>query len=217
MPASTPAGGASRSAPSRSASADSPIPNALTVRIASGGSPKRCRQARAELSVHIRRISDGTPGMSATTEPSRSTHHPGAEPIGFGTASADGISCAWRRLAAGIGPNARKRSSSVAISAGSSASVSPSASARPSRVRSSCVGPSPPVASTTAERARGLDECVADGGAVVGKHPGVAQRDAECGQLAAQEGGVRVDRLAEQQLTADREQLGVHHRGRVYG
>ena len=155
--------------------------------------------------------------MSAVTEPSRSTHQPGAEPIGFGTASAEGISSAWRRLAAGIGPKARKRSSITATSSGSSASVSPSASARPSRVRSSWVGPNPPVATTTAERAPRFGERVADDRAIVRHHPRVAQRDAESSELAGQVGGVRVDRLAKQQLAADREQLGLHHRRRVYG
>ena len=50
--------------------------------------------------------------------------------------------------------------------------------------------------------------------------PGVMATDAlmlEGGQLAAQEGLVRIGRLAEQQLAADREQLGSNHRRRVYG
>jgi hypothetical protein len=55
----------------------------------------------------MRRISDGTPGMSATITPSRSNHQPGAEPIGFGSVSAYGSRVAWRRFAAGIGPKAR--------------------------------------------------------------------------------------------------------------
>ena len=125
------------SPPSISAMADSPMPKAFTVRIASGGSAKRASSRGRTCSVHMRRISDGTPGMSAVTTPSRSTHHPGAEPIGLGSGSADAMSIAWRRLVSGIGPKRLKRSSSAAIRVGSATSSSPSASARPSRDRSS--------------------------------------------------------------------------------
>ncbi len=84
--------------------ADSPMPQALTLRTASGGSAKRSSSRGRTCSVHMRRISEGTPGMRTTMRPSRSTHHPGAEPIGLGSASADGMSIAWRRLEAGIRP-----------------------------------------------------------------------------------------------------------------
>jgi hypothetical protein len=61
----------------------------------------------------------------------------------------------------------------------------------------------------------GLDNGVADDGAVIRQHPCMAEWQPDRGKLGTQECGVRVDGLAQQQLGADREQLGVRHRRRV--
>ena len=153
-PGLTPSPGSSSRSPTISASADSPIPKVFTVR--DRQRPQRERARRAEgrtCSSHMRRISDGTPGISTTTRPSRSTHQPGAEPMGLGSASADGI--AQRLAQVGLGHRAEGREALPQLrleQRGPATSASPSASARPSRVRSSWVGPRPPVATTSGAR-----------------------------------------------------------------
>src|SRR5438067_2473627 len=82
MPASIPSPGSSRRSPSRWATADSPTPKIFTVRTASGWRPPMRSSRGMTCSRHIRCISAGTPGISATTRPSRSAHNPGAEPMG---------------------------------------------------------------------------------------------------------------------------------------
>ena len=82
------------------------------------------------------------------------TNQPGAVPFGLGSASADGISQACLRLSSGKGmprrPTARAAS---ARGPGRRPAVSPQASAIASRVRSSGVGPRPPVETTRSARA----------------------------------------------------------------
>ena len=90
------------------------------------------------------------------TRPSgRLTNQPGAVPFGFGMASADGIRQACLRLSSGKGMPRRLHSSrSHASRSGSTAGASPQAAAIASRVRSSGVGPSPPVETTRSARPR---------------------------------------------------------------
>jgi hypothetical protein len=110
----------------------------------------RSRSRGRTQSRHIGRSSRGGPGRRTTTRPSgRSTHHPGAVPFGFGIAVADGMSQACFRFIAGSAiPRRSKRERSHASWTASIAGTSPTAAARASRVRSSGVGPRPPVATT---------------------------------------------------------------------
>ena len=60
-----------------------------------------------------------------------------------------------------------------------------------------------------------LGEGVAQDGPIVGQHPDRSKRQAERRQLPTEEGGVRVDGLAEEELGADGEQLDGGHSARV--
>ena len=101
----------------------------------------------------MRCISDGGPGMTTMILPSRSTHHPGAVPLGLGMDRADGMRVACLMLEAGISrPIAANMARRSPKSSGETDIFSPSTRATASRVRSSWVGPRPPVASTTANR-----------------------------------------------------------------
>ena len=148
------AGRSSRS-PSSSATADSPMPNVFTVRMAIGCRANRSRMRGATSSRHIWRISDGTPGMTATADAiarrptsrarSRSGWR-GSPPTGC---AAPGAGC-WP--ASARRPQTALRS--ISSSSGSAVSGSSRASASPSRVRSSWVGPRPPVARTSSAASR---------------------------------------------------------------
>ncbi len=110
-------------------------------------------------SSHIRVISRGTPGMEMIRVPwppapwATRTSHPGAVPCGFGMASAEGMSQACLRLRSGIGaPRPANQSARSRSSLASTPGVSPRAAAIASRVRSSSVGPRPPVVTTRSLR-----------------------------------------------------------------
>ena len=86
----------------------------------------------------------------------RSTHQPGAVPFAFGSASADGMSQACLRFIAGMSiPRRAQSPRSHASRSASTAGVSPTTSAIASRVRSSGVGPRPPVDTTRSARPGG--------------------------------------------------------------
>ena len=104
---------------------------------------------------HISIISPGGPGMATSMLPLCSTHHPGAVPRGLGIARADGISIACFRFCSGMEmPRLRKCSLSSLSSSSCKRISSPSTLAIASRVRSSWVGPRPPVLRMTRERSR---------------------------------------------------------------
>ena len=114
--------------------------------------------AAATESCHISTISAGTPGRQITRQggrPSRGTSRsmPGAVPCGLGTTRLPAGNIAWISFCGGIG---RPRRANIARMCSkrrrSSCSGRPVAWASASRVRSSAVGPSPPVASTTSAR-----------------------------------------------------------------
>ena len=88
------------------------------------------------------------------TRPSgRPTNQPGAVPFGLGNETADPISQACLRLSSGKGMSRRRHSSrSHASRSGSSSGVSSHTAAIASRVRSSGVGPRPPVEMTRSDR-----------------------------------------------------------------
>ena len=91
----------------------------------------------------------------ATRPSALETNQPGAVPFGFGIGSADGIRQACLRLSSGNGMSRRAhRSRSQRSSSGSTTGVSPQTLAIASRVRSSGVGPSPPVLTTRSARSR---------------------------------------------------------------
>ena len=107
-------------------------------------------------SRHIGRISRGGPGSATMTRPpGASTHQPGAVPFGLGIGVADGSSQACLRFIVGNSiPRRVQRPRSHSSSAGSTLGSSPTAAAMASRVRSSGVGPRPPVEMTTSDRLR---------------------------------------------------------------
>ena len=140
----------SRSSPIRSAAADSPIPLSRSVTVAVSLPSPRSRSRGTTQPDHIGRISRGGPGRATMSLPSgRSTHQPGAVPCSFGIAVAERISHACLRLISRNGrPRRSHRRRSQVSSSASTATVSPQAAAIASRVRSSGVGPRPPVETT---------------------------------------------------------------------
>ena len=94
--------------------------------------------------------------MQATNFPSaREATKPGAVPLGLFNTNAPAGRMAWRRLFSPIGPlrpNDAKRSSIARSDGACISSVVPTAEATASLVRSSTVGPKPPVAITPSLR-----------------------------------------------------------------
>ena len=104
---------------------------------------------------HIGNISRGGPGMTATTLPFFSTHQPGAVPRGFGNDVEEEIRMACCILEGGISRPMRTKWDLSSVTSAESVNISsPSTSAIASRVRSSWVGPKPPVVIMTEERLR---------------------------------------------------------------
>ena len=136
------------SSPRSSASADSPIPVVRIVLDATtfGAAPSRSRKIGITVSVSSPRISLGTPGSVITQRPcSSSIQSAGAEPKRFSITRAPRGTSACTTLIFGISlPKRRKRLSTCASASASVRSSLPNAAARPTRVRSSAVGPSPP-------------------------------------------------------------------------
>ena len=161
-------------------------------------------------SCHIGRISRGGPGSVTSTRPSgASTSQPGAVPFGLGSASADGIRQACLRLTSGKAiPRRSKRSRSHASISGSTVGSSPTSAATASRVRSSGVGPRPPVVTTRSARPSAASSAPTDRLEVVGDGLQPEHLHAPCGQVTGQLARVRVARVADGDLAADAEQLG---------
>ena len=83
----------SSGSPSCSATCDSPIPVSRSVRTSVSTPTPRAASLGSTSSDHIGRISRGGPGSVTITRPSgRSTHQPGAVPLGFGGSSPTGWS-----------------------------------------------------------------------------------------------------------------------------
>ena len=103
-------------------------------------------------------ISRGTPGMQATNLPSaRTATKPGAVPFGLSSTIEPTGRIAWRRLFSLSGPlrpKATKRASIARRDGSCNSSVVPTAEATASLVRSSTVGPRPPVAMTPSLRSK---------------------------------------------------------------
>ena len=120
-----------------------------------------------------------------------------------------------RRPGAGCSAACRARAArniAAIVSARSSwrTSGTPMSSAIASRVRSSCVGPSPPHTSTASERASRSRSAATMRGLVVADRAVLVGVDARRRELLADPRTVRVDDLAEQQLGTDRENLASH-------
>src|SRR5580704_5121691 len=97
--------------------------------------------------------SRGGPGSSATMRPLSSIHRPGAVPRGFSSTSAPSGTMAWRRFTAGMSRLKLRNLASIARTTSSfRCRRRPRRSATVSRVRSSSVGPKPPLAITTGTR-----------------------------------------------------------------
>src|SRR5579859_816548 len=97
--------------------------------------------------------SRGGPGSNATMRPLSSIHRPGAVPRGFSRTSAPSGTMAWRRFTAGMSRLKLRNLASIARTTSSfRCRRRPRSSATVSRVRSSSVGPRPPLAITTGTR-----------------------------------------------------------------
>src|SRR5512140_3531125 len=133
---------------------DSPMPVVRSVTVTAVRPRPRSARRGMTQPVHIGCISRGGPGRATTIRPSgRSTHQPGAVPRSLGIEVAEGISHACLRLALGKGtPRRSKSARSHASRSASTVGCSPTAAAMASRVRSSGVGPRPPVRTTRSDR-----------------------------------------------------------------
>ena len=189
----------------------------ITVRVSSVTPAAACRSSsRGTIaSCSSPRISRGTPGMVATKRPwASSIQTPGAEPWRFSSSAAPSGSMNCRALLSGIArpKRARQRSASFASAGSCSTSGRSNASARLSCVRSSAVGPRPPVVSTAPVRASASRTALDD---VVRRvtHGGAAHDAyAEVGEGARDVDGVGVHGESEQQLVADGDEFEVHER-----
>ena len=185
------------------------MPASRNVRVATSPPAPRVAEPRQDLVVPHRAHLARRPGQRDDTPPSgRLTHQPGAVPFAFGSASADGMSQACLRLISGNGMPRRDQSPrSQASRSGSTAGVSPATAAIASRVRSSGVGPRPPVEMTRSARSRAVREARRDDVEVVGQGLDPGDRDPEPGQAPGELAGVRVAGLADRQLAADAQEL----------
>ena len=93
---------------------------------------------------------------------------------------------------------------------GSSTSSTPATAASTSRVRSSCVGPRPPVARTRSARSQAARKHVDVVVEVVGDGGVEADGDADLGEPAAEPLAVGVEVLAAGEFAADGEDFGFH-------
>ena len=204
------------SSPSRSATADSPIPASRSVRLATSAPAPRARRRGRTSSLpdraHLARRAgqrDDRPGRRAGRPTSRAPSR-----SAFGRASADGMSHACLRFIAGMGIPRRAHSPrSHASRSGSTAGVSPSdrgdrLAGQVVRRRAEAAGRDDEVGAGRARPRRR----VADRVEVVGEGLDPADRDADRRQAPGQLAGVRVARLADRQLGADAEQLGGQER-----
>ena len=189
-------------APRRSAIADSPMPKAFTVRMASGVNAKWAARRGRTCLLHILRISDGTPGRRAVMTPSRSTHSRGrADRVLHRLGRGDDHrlpAVGLRHRAEGAEPLLERHDERRILAQRLTERIGQALS-REVVVRR----PSPPVAMTTSD----LWRASANASRSTARSSGSMRRRsaaAELGELAAEEGGVRVDRLAEEQLGADR-------------
>ena len=116
-------------------------------------SPPSARSRGTTCSSNMIRISDGTPGRQPTTAPPTRIQTPGAVPTRLGSISAPRGNRAWTRFRSAMGRFRRANIARMASSAsGSSTSGTPATRASASRVRSSWVGPSPPLIRTRSAR-----------------------------------------------------------------
>ena len=159
---------------------------------------------------HIGRISRGGPGSAIATPPSgRLTNQPGALPFGFGSGSLDGMRQACLRLISGNGrPRRSQRPRSQASRSGSTSGVSPSAAAIDSRVRSSGVGPSPPVLSTRSARRKAVVKASVTTSSRSGRATILPTVTPSSVSASCQLAGIGVAGLADGQLRPDAEDLG---------
>ena len=116
--------------------------------------PETRRASRGTIfSRNIGFNSRGGPGSSAIIRPFSSIHKPGAVPPGLSSGSAPSGTIACRTFTSGISrPKLRKRPWMARRISSLRCSLRPSRSATASRVRSSSVGPSPPLEITSGTR-----------------------------------------------------------------
>ena len=185
-------------------------------RPAAMSAPAPLAEAGQDVPAHIGRISRGGPGSATTTRPSGAVDPPaGAVPLSFGRAAADGISQACLRFISGMAiPRRAQSSRSHASRPGSTTGVSPATSAIASRVRSSGVGPRPPVETTRSARVEPLPRTRRVTAARSSGSAGSGRPRRRSRQTPGQLAGVRVARLADRQLRADAQQLGGQERSR---
>ncbi len=163
--------------------------------------------------MNMRFISRGTPGRKNAVLSPSCTAKPGAVPLTLGSISLPaGMSACFARPGFIALPkdSTRRRIARSALS--SRTSSTPAARAAAAAVRSSVVGPSPPVAITS--RALAASRRIAPTTESRGVGGGLRSGHAEpCGgELGGEPGSVGVDNLATSELGADRQQ-GDGHRG----
>ena len=131
------------------------MPNVLRVRVAMAMPGLSSLRRGPTKFSHMPVISRGGPGRAAMTRSPRRTHQPGAVPMGFGITSAEGMSVACLTFVSGIRmPRLSNPALRLASRSSCTSIVSPMAAAMDSRVRSSEVGPRPPVVTVTSERSQ---------------------------------------------------------------
>ena len=149
-----------------SARLDSETPQKCSTRLRNVPLTRCCALSQGTaVCCHMARISLGTPGKVNTVKPGCGVQMiPGAVPVGLGNTSAPcGNSACLRLLTPKLRPRARSLASRSASTSGRSSKGTPKQAAKVSVVRSSGVGPKPPVqissrlrsaASKTASRKR---------------------------------------------------------------
>ena len=151
----------------------------------------------------------GTPGRAMTTPRGSSTMKEGAVPFGIVDGNRTLRECRLGARCSGVimKPRLRKRCSISSSRAGSRTSLRPVASAMVWRVRSSCVGPSPPPVITMSERPKSSIDNRPHAVGVVSDDGLVEEVDSNVGEPSRHPCRVGVDDLAEQELGAEMETI----------
>ena len=160
-------------------------------------------------SRHMRTISRGTPGMATIIVSSIRASQPGAVPTGFGSTSALGMTQACLAFRSGISkPRWAKNSRMLGDERFIDCGVSPARAAMASRVRSSSVGPMPPVQTDQVGLVDSGGQGPREAVQIVADLDDVQQLDTLGGKLLGEEGGIGVGEVTADQLAADGKHVG---------
>ena len=182
---------------------------------------RRCRRSAAERAAsgpstsasNIGFNSRGGPGSRSTTRGPSSIHCPGAVPLGLSSSVAPSMTNPCRRLMSGICmPRRANLARMRSIVAWSSRMPRPSTRATASRVRSSSVGPSPPVSTSRSLRDNASRTSDARSSDVVAHDRLGPHLDPETVEPGGDVQRIRVGAIRLQHLAADRDDLGTTQR-----